>query len=54
MKLKQLLLGLTALISCGLFAQESFPPEEVIVGTYMGKTVSLRDFLRGFLNKFEK
>ncbi|MEM7087731.1 MAG: GEVED domain-containing protein [Bacteroidota bacterium] len=44
MKFKNLLFALT-LVMCGsLFAQESFPPSEIITGTYKGKTIPLRDF----------
>ncbi|MEM7187733.1 MAG: CARDB domain-containing protein, partial [Bacteroidota bacterium] len=43
MKLK-LLLFVLALTSTGLWAQDSFPPTEIIHGTYIGKTIPLRDF----------
>lgn len=44
MQLKNLFVAFT-LIMCGsLFAQETFPPTEIITGTYKGKTIPLRDF----------
>ncbi len=44
MKLKNLLLAFAILFSCGIFAQELFPPMDVITGTYKGLTIPLRDF----------
>ena len=44
MKLKKLLLAFAILFSCGIFAQELFPPTEVIQGTFIGTTIPLRDF----------
>ncbi len=44
MKLKNLLLALVLIFSGGLFAQESSPPTDVIVGTFIGKTMPLRDY----------
>ncbi len=44
MKLKKLLLVSAILFSCGIFAQELFPPVEVIQGTFVGTTIPLRDF----------
>ena len=44
MKMKKLLyLGLL-FFTCSLFAQETFPPDEIITGTFIGKTLPLRDF----------
>jgi len=44
MKFKTLLFVM-ALVMCGsLFAQETFPPEEILTGTFKGKTIPLRDF----------
>ena len=44
MKLKNLLFAIAVVMSGSLFAQETFPPTEVIVGTFIGKTIPLRDF----------
>ncbi len=44
MKSKKLLVACALLFGIGLFAQEKFPPNEVIVGTFIGKTIPLRDF----------
>ncbi|MEL6812798.1 MAG: hypothetical protein AAFP76_15830 [Bacteroidota bacterium] len=44
MKLRNLLFAVAAILCSGLFAQETFPPIEVITGTYLGKTVPMRDF----------
>ncbi|MBK5214196.1 MAG: T9SS type A sorting domain-containing protein [Flavobacteriaceae bacterium] len=44
MKLKKLLFAASLLFGIGVFAQQSFPPDEVIVGTFIGKTIPLRDF----------
>ncbi len=44
MKSKKLLLALAILFSAGLFAQQKFAPEEIIIGTFIGKTIPLRDF----------
>ena len=44
MKLKNLLLTFAILFSCGIFAQELFPPVEIIQGTFVGTTIPLRDF----------
>jgi hypothetical protein len=44
MKQKNLLLAFALLLSIGLFAQEKFPPEQVIVGHFVGETMPLRDF----------
>ncbi|MBL4662985.1 MAG: hypothetical protein JKY22_05410 [Flavobacteriaceae bacterium] len=44
MKLKNLLFALTVILGSSLFAQETFPPTEIITGTYKGKTIPLRDF----------
>ncbi len=32
------------LFGIGVYAQETFPPNEVIVGTFIGKTIPLREF----------
>lgn len=44
MKLNQLLLLGIALVVSNVFAQQSFPPDQVITGTLLGKTGALRDF----------
>jgi GEVED domain/CARDB len=44
MKLKYLLFAIVIVMSGSLYAQETFPPTEIIVGTYIGKTIPLRDF----------
>jgi len=44
MKLKHLLFAFAAIVCGSLFAQEKFPPTEVIQGTFIGKTIPLRDF----------
>lgn len=44
MNQKKLLTAILLLLSIGIFAQEKFPPEEIIVGTFVGQTVPLRDF----------
>ncbi len=44
MKLKNLLLATAVLFSCGIFAQQTYPPTDIITGTYKGLTISLRDF----------
>ena len=44
MKLKNLLFALTVILGSSLFAQETFPPTEIITGTFKGKTIPLRDF----------
>ncbi len=44
MKLKKLLVAAAILFSCGIYAQELFPPTEVIQGTFIGTTIPLRDF----------
>ncbi len=43
MKIKNLLLAFAILFSCGIFAQELFPPVEIIQGTFVGTTIPLRD-----------
>ncbi|RLD25188.1 MAG: hypothetical protein DRI70_07515, partial [Bacteroidetes bacterium] len=44
MKLKNLFFAI-AVIMCGsLFAQDTFPPTDIITGTFIGKTIPLRDF----------
>ena len=44
MKLKKLLFAAFLLFGIGASAQQNFPPDEVIVGTFMGKTIPLREF----------
>lgn len=44
MKIKNLLLALAIFSFGSLMAQEKFPPTEVIQGTFIGKTIPLRDF----------
>lgn len=44
MNLKNLFFTLTILMCGTIFAQETFPPAEIITGTYLGKTIPLRDF----------
>ena len=44
MKLKNLLLALVLIFCTELIAQETFPPDEIIIGTFIGKTIPLRDF----------
>jgi len=44
MNLKNLLFTFAALVCGSLFAQETFPPTEIIQGTFIGKTIPLRDF----------
>lgn len=44
MKIRLLFFSIAILVSGSLFAQESYPPSEVIIGTYIGKTIPLRDF----------
>ncbi|WP_339697593.1 GEVED domain-containing protein [uncultured Marixanthomonas sp.] len=44
MKKNYLLLMLSFLCLATVFGQEKFPPEEVITGTFLGKTMPLRDF----------
>ena len=45
MKKKNLLFVFVALLfSSGIFAQELFPPVEIIQGTFIGTTIPLRDF----------
>jgi hypothetical protein len=45
MKLKKLLFATFLLFGLGVYAQQTFPPDEVIVGTFIGKTIPLRDFV---------
>ncbi|MBZ0328315.1 MAG: hypothetical protein K8F54_11960 [Altibacter sp.] len=44
MKLKNVLVAFFLICSVGLSAQESSGPTEVIVGTFIGKTIPLRDY----------
>jgi len=44
MKLKNTLFAMTLFLSGVLIAQESSHPTEVIIGTFIGKTIPLRDF----------
>jgi len=44
MKNKNILFAIAFLFSFGMFAQEFYPPTDVITGTYKGLTIPLRDF----------
>ena len=44
MKFKNLLFATVILFSCGINAQDLFPPTEIIQGTFLGTTIPLRDF----------
>jgi hypothetical protein len=44
MKIRNLLLVAAFLFGGLLFAQETFPPTEIITGEYIGRTIPLRDF----------
>lgn len=44
MKLKKLLFATFLLFGVGIYAQQTFPPDEVIVGTFIGKTIPLREY----------
>ncbi|WP_347374529.1 GEVED domain-containing protein [Aequorivita sp. Q41] len=44
MKLKNLLVVSFLLFWAGISAQQNFPPDEVIVGTFIGKTIPLSEF----------
>lgn len=44
MKFKKLLFATFMLLSMAIYAQQTFPPNEVIIGTFLGKTIPLRDF----------
>ena len=44
MKQKKLLFLFLLLCGFGLFAQEKFGPEQIIVGQFVGQTMPLRDF----------
>ncbi len=44
MKQKNLLCMALILLGLGVYAQETFPPDEVIIGSYVGKTAPLRDY----------
>ncbi|MGJ8665273.1 MAG: GEVED domain-containing protein [Patiriisocius sp.] len=44
MNFRKITLLAIVLISTSLFAQETFSPTEVITGTFLGKTIPLRDF----------
>ncbi|SRX75066.1 GEVED domain-containing protein [Aequorivita antarctica] len=44
MKFKKLLFATFLLFGIGVYAQQTFPPDEVIVGTFIGKTIPLRDY----------
>ena len=41
--MKQLLVFTFLLVSVSIFSQDKFPPVEIIQGTYVGKTIPLRD-----------
>ena len=51
MKLKNILLAFTLIIFGGMVAQESSPPTKVIQGTFIGKTIPLRDFATQEINE---
>ncbi|MDG2052421.1 MAG: hypothetical protein P8J69_01405, partial [Flavobacteriaceae bacterium] len=44
MKIKKLLFIAMFLVSCGIYAQETNSPSEVVTGTFRGQTIPLRDF----------
>lgn len=44
MKLKNIFLVILLIVSGKFFAQETFPPSEIVVGTFIGKTIPLRDY----------
>jgi hypothetical protein len=44
MKIKKLLFIAMLLVSCGIYAQETNPPSEVVIGSFRGVTIPLRDF----------
>ena len=44
MKLTKLLFAVLLLFGIGAFAQQNFPPDEIIIGTFTGKTIPLREF----------
>ncbi|MCB0451414.1 MAG: T9SS type A sorting domain-containing protein [Aequorivita sp.] len=44
MKFKKLLFATALLFGIGVYAQQVFPPDEVIVGTFIGKTIPLREY----------
>ncbi len=44
MKLKNLLFAIAVVLCGSLFAQDTFPPTDIITGTYKGQTIPLRDF----------
>ncbi len=44
MKLKKLLNLTVMLLFAGMYAQQTYPPDEIIVGTFMGKTMPLREY----------
>jgi len=44
MKFKKLLFVSFLLFGIGAYAQQTFPPDEVIIGTFIGKTIPLREY----------
>lgn len=44
MKLKNLLFYIALLVTFGSFAQQKFPPKKIIHGTFIGKTMPLREY----------
>lgn len=44
MKFKKLLFATFLLFGIGAYAQQTFQPDEVIIGTFIGKTIPLRDY----------
>ncbi|PKA83913.1 putative secreted protein (Por secretion system target) [Ulvibacter sp. MAR_2010_11] len=51
MKPKNIIAVLLLIFSMGLFAQEASGPTEVIVGTFIGKTIPLRDYATQQINE---
>jgi hypothetical protein len=52
MKLKTLLILGLVFATSNIFSQQSFPPDQVITGTFLGKTAALRDFATMGPNNF--
>lgn len=44
MKKKFYVLAISLIATTVLFAQQTYPPEEVIIGTFIGETIALRDY----------
>ncbi len=45
MKIQKLLFAAIMLFGFSVFAQQTYAPDETIVGTFIGKTIALRDFV---------